>query len=41
MRKHIGWYTTGYPNSAALRRSVNEMETYEDLENAVNNIFRE
>ena len=41
MRKHIAWYTTGYPNSAALRRSVNEMETYQDLENAVNNIFRE
>lgn len=41
MRKHIGWYTTGYPNSAALRRSVNEMETYADLENAVNTIFRE
>ncbi len=41
MRKHIGWYTTGYPNSAALRRNVNEMETYADLENAVNHIFRE
>ncbi len=41
MRKHIAWYTTGYPNSAALRRSVNEMETYQDLENAVNRIFCE
>lgn len=41
MRKHIAWYTTGYPNSAALRRSVNEMETYQDLENAVSNIFQE
>lgn len=41
MRKHIAWYTTGYPNSAALRRSVNEMETYQDMENAVSNIFQE
>ncbi len=41
MRKHIAWYTTGYPNSASLRRSVNEMETYQDLENAVNRIFQE
>ena len=41
MRKHIAWYTTGYPNSAALRRSVNEMESYQDLENAVNRIFQE
>ncbi len=41
MRKHIAWYTTGYPNSAALRRSVNEMETYQDLEAAVSGIFQE
>ena len=41
MRKHIAWYTTGYPNSAALRRSVNEMETFDDLEAAVNRIFQE
>lgn len=39
MRKHIAWYTTGYPNSAALRRSVNEMETFKDLETAVSRIF--
>ena len=32
MRKHVAWYTTGYKNSAALRRKVNYIETYEDLE---------
>lgn len=41
MRKHIAWYTAGYPNSAALRRHVNEMETFQDLKDAVNRIFVE
>lgn len=39
MRKHIGWYTTGYPGSAALRREINAMESYEELEQAVKCIF--
>lgn len=33
MRKHIAWYTAGYPDSAALRRRVNEITTMEGLEN--------
>lgn len=41
MRKHIAWYTAGYPHSAALRRSVNEMESFQDLETAVKQIFPE
>lgn len=41
MRKHISWYTVGYPNSAALRRDINSMETFEELENAVKTIFTE
>lgn len=32
MRKHISWYTAGYPNSAKLRGAINEVETYEELE---------
>ena len=32
MRKHVAWYTAGYPHSASLRRRVNEIESYEDLE---------
>ena len=39
MRKHIGWYTTGYPGSAALRREINAMESFEELEQAVICIF--
>lgn len=33
MRGHIAAYTAGYPHCAALRREVNQIETYRDLEN--------
>lgn len=32
MRKHAGWYTSGYKNSARLRGQINEVETYQQLE---------
>lgn len=35
MRKHVAWYTAGLPNSASLRRAVNEMETADDLEHLI------
>ncbi len=31
MRKHVAWYTIGYPGSSKLRNRVNEIETLEDL----------
>ena len=31
MRKHIGWYTAGLHNSAAMRRDVNTKESMEEL----------
>ncbi len=31
MRKHIQWYTTGLPNSAQLRRKINEIEDFNEL----------
>ena len=31
MRKHVSWYTSGYPNSARLRQVVNQTENYEEL----------
>ncbi len=31
MRKHVAWYTTGYPGSAKLRNRVNEIENMKDL----------
>ncbi len=31
MRKHISWYTAGFPNSAKLRQAVNQAETAEQM----------
>lgn len=39
MRKHVAWYTTGYPHSAKLRQLVNEMETMAELEESICKIF--
>ncbi len=41
MRKHVAWYTAGYPHSAKLRRMVNEMETFDELVRSVQKIFLE
>ncbi|SCP96748.1 tRNA dihydrouridine synthase DusB [Anaerobium acetethylicum] len=35
MRKHVAWYTAGYPNSARLRNQVNSIETMDDLERLI------
>ncbi len=32
IRKHVAWYTAGYPNSSRLRDSINGVETFEKLE---------
>ncbi|MBQ2287550.1 MAG: tRNA dihydrouridine synthase DusB [Lachnospiraceae bacterium] len=32
MRKHVAWYTTGYPGSSKLRGMVNQVESLEELE---------
>ena len=31
MRKHVAWYTAGFPHSAKLRRMVNEIESMDAL----------
>lgn len=31
MRKHVAWYTAGFPHSAALRNEINQVETFEEL----------
>ncbi|MDE5698800.1 MAG: tRNA dihydrouridine synthase DusB [Lachnospiraceae bacterium] len=41
MRKHVAWYTAGYPHSAKLRRMVNEMETYAELVAGIQKMFLE
>ncbi len=32
MRKHVAWYTSGFPGSAKLRGRISEIESIEDLE---------
>ena len=41
MRKHMSWYTTGYPNSAKFRQMINSMETMEELMQGLDTIFPE
>lgn len=33
MRKHVAWYTKGIQNAARLRERINQVESYEELEN--------
>lgn len=33
MRKHVAWYTKGIKGSAKLRDEINQVESYEELEN--------
>jgi nifR3 family TIM-barrel protein len=39
MRKHIAWYTAGYPHSARLRQEINEIEHFDELEKKVREAF--
>lgn len=39
MRKHVAWYTAGYPNSAAMRRAVNEITSYAELKELLDTIW--
>ena len=41
MRKHLSWYTFGYPGSAKFRNMINSMERMEDLLASVDEIFHE
>ena len=38
MRKHAAWYTGGLPNAASLRKAINEVSSYEELEELVRGI---
>lgn len=35
MRKHISWYTAGYPHSARLRAQINSVESFEKLKELI------
>jgi tRNA-dihydrouridine synthase len=38
MRKHVAWYTAGYPHSAKIRQAVNEIESIEELEKLIESL---
>ena len=38
MRKHVAWYTKGIPNAARLRERINQVESYEELENLLTSL---
>lgn len=38
MRKHVGWYLKGMPNSAAFRGRINQINNARELETAIKNI---
>ena len=38
MRKHVAWYTKGLHGSAKLREAINQVETYEELENILTSL---
>ena len=40
MRKHLAWYTAGMPHSARFRRTINSMETMEEMIAGVETIFQ-
>lgn len=39
MRKHVAWYTTGFPHAAAVRNRVNEVSTMEELKKLLAECF--
>lgn len=39
MRKHLSWYTVGYPNSAKYRQMINSMENMEELLHSLDMVF--
>lgn len=41
MRKHVSWYTFGFPGAAKLRDRVNHTKTYEELEQLLNQYLAE
>ena len=40
MRKHVAWYTAGFPHSARLRARTNEISTMEELVTLLQKLMR-
>lgn len=39
MRRHAGWYVSGYPHSSRMRAALNEIDTYEQLKNLLERFY--
>lgn len=39
MRKHVSWYITGQPHSAAIRNAVNMVESFDELEQLIRQYY--
>ena len=39
MRSHVAWYLAGFPGASRVRGRVNDIETYEDLENLLTEVL--
>ncbi len=39
MRRHTAWYTAGVPGSTAFRGRINGMESYDELVEAINDLY--
>ena len=40
MRKHVSWYTAGYPHSAKIRQKINEVESMEELQKVMDILWQ-
>lgn len=39
MRRHAGWYVSGYPHSSKMRAALNEIETFEQLRDLLERFY--
>lgn len=40
MRKHFSWYMKNMPDAAKIRKRINELETRQELEDSINEFFK-
>ena len=39
MRKHTAWYVSGMPHATDIRNRINYMESYEEIEKLLEEVF--
>ena len=38
-RKHLGWYSSGLPNSGMFRASINQLDRVRDVKDRINEFY--